>query len=227
MINPVLSVNNLSKFYFQGGKQLQIFNNINLSIYPGEVIALLGPSGSGKSTLLNILGMLDNCSNGDLYIKNHHINKLSQEEKTKLRGKEIGFVFQFHHLLQDFSALENVILPQIINNIDEKQALKIAKQLLNDMGLSSRLSHIPSMLSGGEQQRVSIARAVSTSPSILIADEPTGNLDKNTAKDVFDLLLNIGKQFNIAIIFATHDLSLVNKADRKFTLDQFNLVEFN
>jgi lipoprotein-releasing system ATP-binding protein len=222
----ILSAINLTKVYLQGGKKFSVFENINFNLHAGEVVALFGPSGSGKSSLLNIFGMLDKPTAGEVYINKLLVNDLSSTEQVALRGKNIGFIFQFHHLLPDFSAIENVMLPQLINGIPKKEALERAKDLLSEMGLDKRFHHNPAMLSGGEQQRVAIARAISCNPKLIIADEPTGNLDQKTAYQVFDMLLDMAEEFKVAIIFATHDNSLASKVNRRIKLVDKNLVEF-
>jgi lipoprotein-releasing system ATP-binding protein len=216
--NPVLLAKNISKCYWQGSNKIDVFSNLNVCINPQEVWALIGPSGSGKTSLLNILGLLDAPNSGEVYINGINTTSLNDSQKTTLRGNNIGFVFQFHHLLPDFSALENVVISQLIQGVEKKQAVDVARSILGELGLEKRINHFPSMLSGGEQQRVAIARAIAYKPKLLIADEPTGNLDAKTAKDVFALLLDVVEKHGISIIIATHSLEISSKISNKIQL---------
>ncbi len=222
MRQSVLKLSNTSKSFCQGKEELHVLESVSLGIEAGEVVALVGPSGCGKSTLLQIAGLLDNPDSGDILIDGQNCNNISDKKRTSIRLEKIGFVYQFHHLLPDFSAQENVAIPQIIANIKKKEALKNAGELLSKMGLGERLKHRPSELSGGEQQRVAIARALSNNPVILLADEPTGNLDPDTAQEIFNILFeqvrgntggNKTKQ-NLSMLFVTHDHDLARKADK-------------
>ncbi len=204
----------LSKHYKQAHNTLQILNNVDLRLYAGEITALIGPSGSGKSTLLHILGLLDSPSSGEIYIGDRDIARLSDRDRTYLRNGHIGFVYQFHHLLPEFSALENVALPQIIAGIRPAIAQQKAADLLIQLGLEHRLKHRPATLSGGEQQRVAIARALVNDPYLLFADEPTGNLDPETSEEVFDILLQQVRSRGIGALIATHNMELANQMDR-------------
>ncbi|MGH1455401.1 MAG: ABC transporter ATP-binding protein [Alphaproteobacteria bacterium] len=210
----LLSVKGLNKFYRQGGRGIHILNNVDLRIYSGEIAALVGPSGSGKSTLLHILGLLDTSTSGHLMMGDRDISKLSDHARTKLRSEHIGFIYQFHHLLPEFSALENVAIPLIISGVNPKDAQDRAAVLLEQLKLGHRLTHRPATLSGGEQQRVAIARALINDPYLLFADEPTGNLDPETSEEVFDLLLNLVRSRGIGALIATHNMDLAQQMDR-------------
>ncbi len=210
----LLGVRSLNKVYKQGGKKLHVLNNVDLRLYSGEITALVGPSGSGKSTLLHMLGLLDSPTSGQIMMKDKDVSKLSDRARTKLRNEHIGFVYQFHHLLPEFSAIENVALPQIIAGLPKKDAEEKAADLLSKLGLSHRINHRPATLSGGEQQRVAIARALVNDPLLIFADEPTGNLDPETAEEVFELLLGIVRNRGIGALIATHNLDLANEMDR-------------
>ncbi len=210
----LLMVRNLCKEYRQGSGKLQILNNINLRIYSGEITALIGPSGSGKSTLLHILGLLDSPSSGQVIIDDRDVSKLPERVRTNLRNRDIGFVYQFHHLLPEFSALENVALPLIIAGHKLGYAKEKAEDLLDQLGLSHRLKHRPATLSGGEQQRIAIARALVNDPYLLFADEPTGNLDPETSEEVFEILLKQVRDRGIGALIATHNMELAGEMDR-------------
>lgn len=212
--NLLLSVRGLNKFYHQGSNKLHILNNVDLRLYSGEITALIGPSGSGKSTLLHILGLLDAPSSGQITMGERDISKLNDRARTKLRNGHIGFVYQFHHLLPEFTALENVALPCVIAGQKPKDAQDKAAILLEQLGLGERLKHRPATLSGGEQQRVAIARALINDPYLLFADEPTGNLDPETSEEVFDILLDLVRSRGIGALIATHNLELANEMDR-------------
>ncbi len=216
----LLMVRNLYKEYRQGSDKLKILNNVNLRIYSGEITALIGPSGSGKSTLLHILGLLDSPTSGQILIGDEDVSKISDRARTKLRNTHIGFVYQFHHLLPEFSALENVALPLIIAGEKTSYAQDKAKDLLDQLGLAHRLKHRPAALSGGEQQRVAIARALVNDPYLLFADEPTGNLDPETAEEVFEILLNQVRSRSIGALIATHNMELANEMDRVLEMRQ-------
>lgn len=210
----LLTVRNLNKHFFQGVNKLQILNNVNLRLYSGEITALIGPSGSGKSTLLQILGLLDAPTSGQIMIGERDSSRLADRERTKLRNGYIGFVYQFHHLLPEFTALENVALPQIIAGVKQKEAEEKAADLLEQLGLDHRLKHRPATLSGGEQQRVAIARALINDPYLLFADEPTGNLDPETSAEVFEILLKQVRNRGIGALIATHNMTLASEMDR-------------
>jgi len=214
----VLTVKNLSHSYQQGDKLLPILNKCNLEVEAGEIIALVGNSGSGKTTLLQLIGLLEQIQSGTVQIQEVCTNSLNDVGRTNLRRHTYGFVYQFHHLLPEFSAIENAILPQIIAGVDRKTAKDHAEKLLSKLGLGHRLEHRPKQLSGGEQQRVAIARALANKPKILLADEPTGNLDPTTSSEVFKILIDQVKQQGIAAIVATHNHELAKTMDRRVEL---------
>ncbi len=197
---------------------VKILHGVNLKIRAGESVALTGESGSGKSTLLHIAGLLEDSSSGEIVVNGELTNTMNDVQKTKIRRKNIGFVYQFHNLLSEFSSLENVMIPLIINGVSKKKAREISQELLFTVGLKHRLNQLPKKLSGGEQQRVSIARALSFSPDIIIADEPTGNLDNKTANEVFDLFLKMIEKNNMSILMATHNLDLAGELQRQVFL---------
>jgi lipoprotein-releasing system ATP-binding protein len=218
MTKIILELNDIHHHYKQGGEDLHILKGINFSVKAGETIAMLGQSGAGKSTFLHIAGLLEKASKGEVMIDGISCNSLSDIERTKIRRFKIGFVYQFHHLLPEFTAIENISIPQMVAGVSQKAAHKRSVELLEKMGLSDRMSHRPSQLSGGEQQRVAIARALANHPAILLADEPTGNLDEKTGGAVLDELLKISKEENIAALFVTHNRSLASRMDKCFEL---------
>lgn len=202
----------------EGDRQLNVLNGANLRIDPGEMVALVAPSGTGKSTLLHIAGLLERPDAGDVFLGDVNCSDLSDDERTAIRRNDIGFVYQFHHLLPEFTAQENIMMPQMIRGLSRKVAAERADELLAYMRLGERGSHRPSELSGGEQQRVAVARAVANAPRILLLDEPTGNLDPNTANYVFDALAALVRASGVATLFATHNLELAGRMDRAITL---------
>lgn len=210
----ILSCKDIHRVYQQGDSPLHILKGINFDLKAGEIVALVGASGSGKSTFLHVAGLLEKPSSGDVIINGQNVNTSSDAELTRLRRTHIGFIYQFHHLLPEFSALENVMMPLLMTGVPTKQARAKAEVLLDKMGLTHRLTHSPKKLSGGEQQRVAIARALVRDPMILLADEPTGNLDNETADIVFAELMNMIRNQNLAAVIATHDLVLARKMDR-------------
>lgn len=210
----VLHCRNICKVYQEGDNLTPVLNNVSFSIKSSEHVAILGSSGSGKSTLLHLLGGLDRPTSGEVWFKNESLSKLSAHRLAKLRNEEMGFIYQFHHLLGEFSALENVAMPLLIGGESIAVAQQKAKALLDDVGLSHRYDHLPSALSGGERQRVAIARALVASPSVVLADEPTGNLDEKTGEQIYQLLQRLSEEKNTAFIVVTHDISLANKMDR-------------
>ena len=214
----IIEANNISKKFKVGRDQVIALQKTNLSLKIGESLAVVGPSGSGKSTLLHILGGLEMSDSGEIYIDGELVNDESDYLRTIIRNEKIGFVYQFHHLLPEFSALENVAMPLIIRRVKYSQALKSAKLILSQIGLKDRLSHYPSMLSGGERQRVAIARALITNPCLVLADEPTGNLDSANATDIFNLLLERVKLLDAALIVVTHDSKLARECDQVISL---------
>ena len=218
--SPVLSLVNVRKSYNIGSpNEVEILHGINLTVQERDFSALVGPSGSGKSTLLNIIGLLDQPTSGELYILGQPTREMEDEARTALRGNTIGFVFQFHHLIQAFTSLENVLMPLMIKQGKPKaEFVERAKSLLNEVGLGSHLTKNPDELSGGQQQRVAIARALITRPALLLADEPTGNLDTKTAAEIFALFRKFNEQFGCAVLLVTHDARLSSTCDRTITL---------
>lgn len=222
---PTLELKNVVKTFKQGAAKLEVLKGVDFAIAPGEIVALIGPSGSGKSTLLQIAGLLEKPTKGDVWLDGQKCSKLGDNARTGLRRDYLGFVYQYHNLLGDFSATENVALPQLIAGVGQKVANEKAKWLLNRLGLGKRLAHRPSELSGGEQQRVAIARALANSPKLLLADEPTGNLDPRTSEGVFLELLSIVKETKLSALIATHNFELADKMDRKVTLKDGKLID--
>lgn len=218
-MNKIIECNNLSYHYFDGKQETPILNNFNLSVKQGESIAILGQSGCGKSTLLNLLGGIDEPTQGEVLINGVNLGLLNENDTTLLRGKYLGFVYQFHHLLSDFSALDNVAMPERIQGKNQQSAQTNAKKLLSKIGLDHRLNHLPSELSGGERQRVAIARALITNPSCILADEPTGNLDAKNAHEVLNLMLTLNRAQNCALIVVTHDEKIAAKMDKALVLN--------
>lgn len=215
----------LEKTHHQGDEQLTIFKDISLSLHRGEIVALVGPSGSGKSTLLQMIGLLDRPTSGSITILAKDTGTMDDDQRTLMRRHKIGFVYQFHFLQPEFSALENVMIPQLIAGISKVKAREEAMKLLSEMGLAHRVHHRPARLSGGEQQRVAIARALANHPVILLADEPTGNLDPQTSAEVFDVLLNRVRSAGIGAIIATHNMELAQKMDRILIMNNGQLQE--
>ncbi len=225
MSEPVLRFNRVTRHFVQGDNRLDVLRGADFAIAPGEVVALVGPSGAGKSTLLHAAGLLERPDGGEIRIAGKNCADLGDRERTRIRRDKIGFVYQFHHLLPEFTALENVRMPQRIAGINGRDAVERCRQLLIDFGLSDRLDHIPAKLSGGEQQRVAIARAVANGPNLLLADEPTGNLDEATAAAVFEELLQLSRQSDLAALIATHNLDLAGRMDRTLRLENGIIVE--
>lgn len=214
----ILELKNIKMEFKSGDSVLKILNSANFSLSEGESVALIGASGSGKSTLLQISALLETPTAGEIIINNQSTSGLSDNEKTKLRRNNIGFVYQFHNLLPEFTALENVMIPLIIQGIHKVEAKEISTNLLEQVELSHRLSHYPKMLSGGEQQRIAIARALATNPKLVIADEPTGNLDPDTSRTVFNLFLKLVKENNTSLFMATHNVNLATRLDRTVSI---------
>jgi len=226
MSKEILKLENVEKKYSGGVEELHIINDLTFSVEEGEFISILGRSGSGKSTLLNIMGLLDKVDGGKIFIDGQEVDRLSEEERDRIKNQMIGFVFQFHYLLPEFTALENVMLPALLNNFSERAEVeKRAKELLDKVGLSTRENHKPSQLSGGEKQRVAIARALINSPKILLADEPTGNLDEETSEMIFKILKDINKNEKQTIIVVTHSKDLAEISDKQLYLKKGILVE--
>jgi lipoprotein-releasing system ATP-binding protein len=223
--NPLLFLHGIERRYRQGENTLEILNGAELAVWAGQSVALIAPSGAGKSTLLHIAGLLEHPDAGEVYIGEAATSGLSDVERTRIRRAEIGFIYQFHHLLPEFSALENVMLPQMIGGLSKKEARERASELLSYLGLKPRLSHRPAELSGGEQQRVAIARAVANAPRVLLADEPTGNLDPRTSEHVFSALSQLVRATGLAAIIATHNMDIAARMDRRVTLRDGRVVE--
>jgi lipoprotein-releasing system ATP-binding protein len=223
MSDTALRLDRVTRMFKEGEGTLEVFRDVSLSVQPGELVALVGPSGAGKSSLLHIAGLLEAPSTGEVLIGNQSASALPDSERTRLRRDTIGFIYQAHHLLPEFDAMENVILPQRIAGKPRKTAEAEAWRLLVALGLGERLDHRPSQLSGGEQQRVAIARALANHPKILLADEPTGNLDPRTSGGVFDALLSLVRNEGVAALVATHNYDLAGRMDRTLVLDQGKL----
>jgi lipoprotein-releasing system ATP-binding protein len=215
----------ISRRFRQGDNTLDILKNAELAVWPGQSVALVAPSGAGKSTLLHIAGLLEPADSGEVYIDAVATSDLSDVQRTRIRRSDIGFVYQFHHLLPEFSAVENVMLPQMIRGLKKSEARARATELLSYLGLRERLTHRPAELSGGEQQRVAIARAVANAPRILLADEPTGNLDQRTSERVFAALSQLVRASGVAAVIATHNLDIAAQMDRRVTIREGAVVE--
>jgi lipoprotein-releasing system ATP-binding protein len=216
----MVQATNLNKSY----GTLNVLKNVNVNIKKGEIVSIVGQSGAGKTTLLQILGTLDNPDSGSLLINNIDVSSLNEKKMAKFRNQNIGFIFQFHHLLPEFTALENVCIPGFIGKKDEKTTIKKAKELLNLLGLEKRHDHKPNELSGGEQQRVAVARALINDPAIILADEPSGNLDTKTAKELHNLFFTLRDQLNQTFIIVTHNNELADMADRKLTMKDGEII---
>jgi lipoprotein-releasing system ATP-binding protein len=224
---PILFLHGVSRHFSQGDSRLDILRDAELAVWPGQSVALVAPSGSGKSTLLHIAGLLEHPNSGEVYIDGVATSPLSDAQRTLIRRTEIGFVYQFHHLLPEFSALENVIMPQMIRGLSRGEAATRAAELLSYLGLKERLNHRPAELSGGEQQRVAIARAVANAPRLLLADEPTGNLDVHTAERVFGTFNQLVRASGLATVIATHNMDIAAQMDRRVTLREGAVVEMD
>lgn len=214
MSDAALELKRVTRTFNQGGREIAVLREAEMSLARGEIVALVGPSGAGKSTLLHIAGLLERPDSGDVVISGENCADLAESERTRLRREALGFVYQFHHLLPEFSALENVMLPQMIAGVDKPTARERAGELMEMVGLSDRATHRPGQLSGGEQQRIAIARSVANAPSVLLADEPTGNLDPETAGAVFGQMLKLVRGVGLGALVATHNLELASKMDR-------------
>ena len=217
-IAPIITARGLTKTYREGPAALTVLRGVDLDVAPGESVAVIGASGSGKSTLLHLLGGMDSLSGGTVWVAGREISALNETERGRLRNAALGFVYQFHHLLPEFSALENVAMPLIIRGGPRADAEAAARTVLDAVGLSNRLDHTPGELSGGERQRAALARALVTRPQCILADEPTGNLDRDNAAKVFELMLDLKRDFNTAFVVVTHDRELAARLDRQFEL---------
>ena len=224
---PILFLQNIDRTYKQGDETLHILNNAELALWAGQSVALVAPSGAGKSTLLHIAGLLEHPDHGDVYVDGLPTAALPDHERTRIRRNEVGFIYQSHRLLPEFTAIENVVMPQMIRGLSRGEARKRAAELLDYLGLGNRLEHRPSELSGGEQQRVAIARAVANAPRILLADEPTGNLDVHTADHVFAALTQLVRASGLATVIATHNMELAARMDRRVTIKDGLVVELD
>ena len=224
-MSNIVECRSLGFNYGKGNSKTSVLKNLNFKIRSNEKIAIIGQSGCGKSTLLNLMAGLDTPSEGEVLVDNTNISTLTEHKRTELRARNLGFVYQFHHLLKDFSSIYNTALPLLISGVDKNEALSKAEKILKKVGLENRATHKPSELSGGERQRVAIARAMITEPACLMADEPTGNLDATNARDVLDMIIKLNNDQNTALLIVTHDLSIANKMERKFDLTNGFLVE--
>lgn len=219
MNNIIMKLENIDKFYVETGNKLHILKKLNLEVKRGEFVSILGKSGSGKSTLLNIMGLLDKIDGGKIWIDNKEVSSLNEMERNNIKNHFLGFVFQFHYLMSEFTALENVMIPALLNNFKNKAEIeKEAKELLEIVGLAERIKHKPNQLSGGEKQRVAIARAMINKPKLILADEPTGNLDEDTGELIFSLFRKINKEHNQSIVVVTHARDLSQVTDRQIYL---------
>jgi len=224
-MSNIIECRSVSFSYNEGNNKTSILKNLNFEVKSGETTAIIGQSGCGKSTLLNLMAGLDTPTEGEVLINNTNISEISEKDRTELRAKNLGFVYQFHHLLNDFSSLYNVALPLLIMGVDKSDALLQSKKILTKVGLENRLNHKPSELSGGERQRVAIARAMISEPTCLLADEPTGNLDAENANDVLELIIELNIDKTTALLIVTHDLSIANKMNRKLSLTNGEIRE--
>ena len=224
---PVIYLYDIKRRYMQGETPLTILDGAKLALWAGQSVALVAPSGSGKSTLLHIAGLLESPDEGEVYVAGAPTSQLSDAERTQIRRTDIGFVYQSHRLLPEFSALENVMMPQMIRGLKKSESVKRAKEILGYLGLAERVRHRPTELSGGEQQRVAIARAVANAPRALLADEPTGNLDPHTADHVFQALMQLVKATQVSMLIATHNMELAGRMDRRVSLSNGQVVELD
>ena len=224
-LHPILQCENIKKVYQDVNRAVPVLDNVNFKVMPGESVAIVGRSGSGKTTLLNLLGGLETPTEGIVMLDNTNMHGMSDRKRGYLRNRVLGLIFQFHHLLPEFTALENVCMPLLIRGMAVKQATKMSKDVLEKVGLSHRESHKPAALSGGERQRVAIARALVTQPRCILADEPTGNLDHESADHVYDLMMQLTQSYGTSFVVVTHDLTLAKRMDRMVTLEKGILQE--
>ena len=218
MSDPILRVSNLKKTYSKNGVEINVIKGINVDINEGDLITIMGPSGAGKSTFLHILGTLDKPTEGDIFFRDRNVKGFTEDEESKFRNEKVGFVFQFYHLLQDFNVIENIMMPLLIGRLTQAEAMSKADAFLDILGLRDRRNHKPGELSGGEQQRVAIARALVNEPEIILADEPTGNLDRKTGKEVLDYLLSVNERLSSTLILVTHDPETGSIGDRRMKM---------
>jgi len=221
---PIIQIKNLTKI-FGDGVEIKALDGVDLDIKRGEFLSIIGPSGSGKSTLLNQIGILDTPTSGTILLNGVDVTKMSDKERSRTRNKELGFIFQYHHLLPDFNALENVMIPLLISGVKSSQARKVARKVLDEVGLGDRMKHRPNQLSGGQNQRVAIARALVNKPSIVIGDEPTGNLDSKSSDSIYELLRKLNREHEQTFILVTHDEQMAAKTDRVIRLVDGKVVE--
>lgn len=222
-MSNILTIKNLEKKYITDSEELTVLKNLNLTVEEGSKLVIAGESGSGKSTLLNIIGGIDSATSGSVTAGNWEVTSLNEAKMAEYRSNFIGLIFQFHYLLKDFTALENVYMPALIAGVSKKEALERAKSLLNDVGISERMNHLPSQLSGGERQRVACARALINNPTLILADEPTGNLDPANAEKIGDLLFSLSDKYKKTLILVTHDMKLAEKGDKLFRIVEGHL----
>lgn len=225
MNKVILEVQDVNKSFIHNNYKLEVIKQACLKIYQGEIVGLIGPSGSGKSTLLHICGLLDQADSGKVIIDNQDCSNISDKAKTFIRRDKIGFIYQKHYLLDEFTALENIMLPMYIAGMNSKDAQKKAYNLLDRLGISNRAKHFPTELSGGEQQRIAIARALANDPILLLADEPTGNLDPANANNVFNIFIELARQIKLSLLVVTHNIELTKQLNMVYTIDQGCLVE--
>ena len=218
MSDPILLVSGLKKTYSKNGVDINVIKGINVDINEGDLITIMGPSGAGKSTFLHILGTLDKPTEGDIFFRSRNVREFSEDEESRFRNEKVGFVFQFYHLLQDFNVIENIMMPLLIRRLSHSDAMSKADAFLDIMGLRNRRNHKPGELSGGEQQRVAIARALVSEPEIILADEPTGNLDRKTGREVLDYLLSVNERLSSTLILVTHDPEIGEIGARKMKM---------
>lgn len=221
---PALRITGLNRTFHQGGRELKVLRDLDMTVDRGEAVALIGPSGSGKSTLLHAAGLLEQPDGGEIEIAGQRCSTMGDAQRTVIRRKQLGFVYQFHHLLPEFTALENVMMPMRLARAPKSEGLSRAEKLLGEMGLADRIGHLPAQLSGGEQQRVAIARALANQPVLLLADEPTGNLDQATAELVFEELLSAVRDRGLSMLVATHDVMIADRLDRVVRIQDGHVV---